>query len=172
MASLNEYASKLNRALEKNKPYYTYNRDVGHAMVIVYFAFVHAKEQILLLSKELDRRVYSPTWFIDEVRNFLNKEGAKLSILVEDSIGEDHPMIQVVQDYPKSASIKRVPSEQIETYTYNFMVVDNAGYRFEADREEFKAVVAFNSKDDGPKRVVARLREKFHELESISTDLL
>ena len=93
METLNEYARKLADALQNNKAYTVFNRDAVHASIVVHLAFLHAKEEILLLSNKLDPMIYASAWLIDAVEGFIGR-GGKLRVLVETDIREGPPASQ------------------------------------------------------------------------------
>ena len=140
--SLNDYAKSLSDALKANKKHYTYNKDMRHAAVVVCTAFEHAKDEIMLLSNKLDRALYASPWFVDAIDAFI-KKGGKLRVVVETDIEAAHPVISRAKT--PNVEIRRVPPDFFEHYTFNFMVVDDIGYRFESDRESQEALVCFNS---------------------------
>ena len=172
MDSLGDYTRQLERALKRKRPYGVYNRDMSHAKVIVSVAFRHAKS-IRLLSHKLDQELYANPMFLwFEARPFLNR-GGKLTILVESDIAEDHPIRQLAREYSDSVEMLRVPDNVVESYEFNFMLIDDIGYRFESDREECKAFVALH--DDGELfsfgRIFNQLEQIFAQLKNTSTPL-
>ena len=145
--NLIEYAALVDSAFKEKKEFSTYNRDIFHATEVVAGGFRYAKQEINLLSNELDKRLYGSSYITKLVENFLAKQNGKLNILVETDIDLNHPMIQVCKKFPENAVIKRVPDDWQEYYAYNFMTIDDFGYRFEADREELSAIVSLNEAD-------------------------
>ena len=166
MESLSDYTRRLERALKQKKPYGVYNRDMSHAKVIVSVAFRHAKKEIRLLSHKLDLELYADSiflWF--EAERFLRSEG-RLTILVETDVPEDHPLRVLARQYKDTVELHRVPDHIVKTYEFNFMLIDNIGYRFESDREKCEAFVALN--DDG---TLFSFGNIFSRLEKIFSDL-
>ena len=161
MRNIHDYALRMERALKRNKPFSDYNEDLRHASVVVCESFRHAKGKIRLLSEKLDDRLYGSEWFLDEAKGFLDRDG-ELCVLVETDLAPTHPVSDLVSEH-KNVTIKRVPDRERETYSYNFMVVDDKGYRFERDRSEPKAIVRFNDEDPHP-GLVKILTARFEEL--------
>ena len=96
METLNDYIKRLQTALEKKRPYVTYNRDKYHASLVVSAGFRHAEESIRIVSHKLDPDVYASPGLVDSVSDFLKKaESAKLSILIEQEVSEDHPILRI-----------------------------------------------------------------------------
>ena len=140
--SLNGYYSDLNKALKKGGRFANYNKDMSHATIVVCTAFRHASEKIRLLSHELDRSLYGGVWFLDELQEFLSS-GGLLNVLIESDVEPDHPVMQLAKQTDK-ITIKRVPDQEWEKYPFNFMVVDDKGFRFENNRALPEATVVFN----------------------------
>ena len=146
-SSLNGYARELDKALKKGAKFANYNKDIQHATIVICTAFHHAKDRVRLLSHELDSVLYAGSWFKREVKGFLER-GGKLEILLESEVYQDHPLMEMAARQPKKIDVRRVSNELQAQYPFNFMVVDNIGYRFEHDRAEPAAVFAFNSDDE------------------------
>lgn len=140
--SLNGYYRDLNKALKRGRKFANYNKDMSHAGIVVCTAFRHASEKIRLLSHELDRFLYGGDWFLDELKGFLSK-GGLLNVLIETDVEPDHPVMQLAKKFDE-ITVKRVPDQVWEAYPFNFMVVDDKGFRFENDRKLPEATVVFN----------------------------
>ena len=141
MDSLNDYARAIETALKRKKSYSAYNRDMVHAKIVVTMAFRTAKKLIRLLSHQLDPDLYASNVFIEEARKFVATRNGRVDILVETDVSEDHPLMQLAQEFPDNVEIRRVPDVASDEYVFNFMIFDEAGYRFEYDRKDFKAQV-------------------------------
>ena len=170
MDTLNDYARKLHSALTNKSGYSTFNKDASHAAIVIYFAFLHAKQTVLLLSQKLDTLIYSTPWLIEKVEEFLTK-GASLRILVETELAESHTLRLLAKRYPENLRIARVPEEAVGTYRFNFMLVDDRGYRFEHDRDDYSALVSFDKRDENHLQLVNTMRQRFQTLESQSSAL-
>ena len=167
MESLSDYTRRLERALKQKKPYGVYNRDMSHAKVIVSVAFRHAKKEIRLLSHKLDLELYADSiflWFGSRPSASYDSEG-RLTILVETDVPEDHPLRVLARQYKDTVELHRVPDHIVKTYEFNFMLIDNIGYRFESDREKCEA---FALNDDGTLFSFGKI---FSRLEKIFSDL-
>ena len=167
MSSLNSYAQDLDKALKSKTQFSNFNKDTQHATVVVCIAFAHAKEKIRLLSNKLDTKLYGGQWFNEEMKDFLARDGC-LDVLIESTLDSTHPVVQMAKKHPDSIVIKRVPDEEKKKYQYNFMVVDDIGYRFEHNRDKHEALVVFH--DPNPKRLgfMKTLTERFDGLAELS----
>lgn len=169
--SLYEYAKRLEKALAEGTRFAAYNKDMRHASVVVCQAIGHAKETVRLLSHMLDRDLYGSDWFKEEARKFLGDAGGKLDILVESDLPADHPVLGLANEFPQKVSMRRVPDDLQESYKYNYMVVDDIGYRFERDREEPQAVVFFNDTDPDNQEFVETLKDNFEAIGKYATPI-
>lgn len=145
--NLLEYSVRVNVAMEKGEPFSTYNRDILHASEIVACGFRYAKEEVNLLSNELDLRLYGEDYIARLVEDFVGERNGKLSILVETDVELEHPVLRVCKKFPNNTTVKRVPDQWQKRYDYNFMLIDDIGYRFEANRKSQNAIVSFNQDD-------------------------
>ena len=115
-----------------------------------------------LLSHKLDEQLYGGSEFRAAVSEFLKNQEAKLIILVETEICDDHPVMQLKEMSPEQIKISIVPRNLIETYEFNFMIVDDFGYRFEYHRNDHAAVASFY--DNKQKDMIQTLKNIFHYL--------
>ena len=156
--SLNDYIVKLRTALRESKPFSEFNKDISHAIVVICSALYFAKGRVLLLSNKLDPLLYATPAFDHAVNRFLERDNARLDVLVEKpgEVDQQHPIRQLADQHPEKVEVKAVPANLVEKYEFNFMVVDDIGYRFERNRGSHGAVVSFN--EDDPERVEMRAR--------------
>ena len=167
METLNDYLRRLHTALEKKRPYVTYNRDKAHASLVVSAGFRHAEDKVNILSHELDPDVYESPALLKSVEYFLDRAPeARLNILVEkeEAVRKDHQVFQIGEQYKEQVTIKKVPSHLQKRYDCNFMLIDSFGYRFEPDRNKPNAMVAFH--DDDHRHMIETLERFFGILES------
>lgn len=165
METLNDYIRRIQTALEKRRPYVTYNRDKFHARIVVSAGFLHAEEKISILSHKLDPDVYASPSLVGSLNDFLKKgKSARLNILIETEVSDDHPIFQIGRQYDKQVTVKKIPSYLQEKYECNFMLIDSFGYRYEPNRNEPKAMVAFH--DDDHRDMITTLERLFDALDS------
>ena len=165
---LADYVLKMDSALRERKRFVAYNRDIHHAHAVVCLAFRYAQEKVLLLSHRLDPELYASQWFLQEAEDFLKRSGS-LQILAETDLDERHPLIALADRFPDSVQIVRIPAKLQEQYRYNYMVVDDIGYRFERDRAEPRAVVAFHDENDGAE-MIESLKRNFGLLSELVSE--
>lgn len=147
MENLITYTERMENALVPKKAFHTYNRDILHALEIIVAGFRHAQKEVNLLSCKLDPKLYGTPRLQAATRSFLEKEGTKLLILVETKIDLDHPMLTLCNEFRDKVEINTVPDKWKAIYKFNFMLVDDFGYRFEYDRENYAALASFYEDD-------------------------
>ena len=167
--SLNDYAERMETALKGRQEFSTFNKDMLHAQIVVCTALEYAEDRVRLLSNRLDPDLYASVWFNDAARGFLAR-GGHLDILVETDVGADHPLMSLQAEAgPDRMAIHRVPDAIVDGYDFNFMVMDDRGFRFEENRDEPKALVVFDRDTDAHRRNVEALANVFSTLESTAT---
>ena len=165
--SMNEYVRKLRTALSEGTYFTAYNRDTAHARAVLSLAFEFAEEKILLLSNRLDHVLYAHPTFVGALKKFLD-DGGVLDVLTETEIDPRHPFLTLTKEYSDRVSCNVVPSSLQSLYKFNFMVMDDTGYRFERDRDEHKAVVVMNAQTDAERRFIEQSKTIFNYLKPVA----
>jgi len=160
------------------------NSSISHAAVITQEAFSCAEKRVRILSHKLDSGCYDGVRAA--ARAFLADPDHSAQILVEaplwDPEGnfewEKHPFISALSDFtkpigdkPARLEVKLVPKEYADRYKFNFLLLDDYGLRYEADRAQSAAIATFYPKgsDSGP---VKNLEMIFNDLWGVSTPIL
>lgn len=162
------YTKQLEYALKQQETYSVYNKDIWHAAAIVRTVFLFARDHVRLLSHKLDPSLYGDSALLATVETFLTQD-AKLDILIEQQIPSDHPMLGLRNKYHDRLTIAVVLPDWVSQYTFNFMVVDDFGYRFEHDRSSPMAIASFH--DPRRREMIASLKYVFDHLSSNSHPL-
>lgn len=171
MKDLEAYSARINKELSNKSPVRAYNRDISHAAVITSAAFRYASAEVRLLSNKLDRALYNENLLENSVAPFLAGKGT-LHILVETDLPSTHPIWGFMKNgsyIHEQLTIKKVPPALVDRYQFNYLVADEFGYRFEADREECAAVASFHESDSVP--TIKDLVDFFDKLERQSSDI-
>jgi hypothetical protein len=124
-----------------------FNGNIHEASAAVEQAFLHGRKEIKILSNRLLPECYGTDPVLKAASKFLMQhKRATLQILVEDPATQSAPtnpfLLRIYQVAPDRVRIRRVPPDISAQYDYNFLTVDDAGYRFEEDRRSPVAVVA------------------------------
>lgn len=172
MSAIDVYSRKLQKALQNKKPFSTYNKDLLHAAEIIIYGFSYAEKEIYLLSNRLVPELYGDPRLHTALHNFLSRDNTELHILVEQTLSSDHPIVGVIRPFKDKIKLGRIPQESVEAYDFNFMLLDDFGYRFEYDRNGYSAIASFY--EDDQKETCKMLKEFFLSLEqeSIPVDSL
>jgi len=151
------------------------NGSVDHAAMITQEAFNNAKQSIRILSHKLDPDCYGKPGLLNAAKYFLADESHTVDILIESSLWdpanefpwETHPFLEAIshskRNLSKQVKIRRVPLKWAELYAFNFMLMDDYGYRYEEDRARPTAVAGF-SPPNVKSQQVANLGDIFSRL--------
>ncbi len=161
-----DYKKRLNAALEKKEEFVTQNHDNMHAVEIIVGAFNHAEKEINILSHKLDLWVYGNDRVEEAMERFLKRDNVKLNIVVETDLPENHPIYGLKDKFEGKISLKIAPQGWVATYAFNYMLMDDFGYRFEYDRNEFRARASFYNEEQ--EETMKVLKKSFMVLNDIS----
>jgi hypothetical protein len=173
------YRELIRKAIQNRTGETILNSSIDHAAVIIEEAFNSAKKKIRILSSRLDPSCYAKDSLCGAAKYFFLDQGHEAEILIESEENiawSDHPFFQGLLkdgDYAKRLKgrlrVKRVPKKWSTSYKYNFLLLDDYGFRFEPDRSGPAAVAAFFP--DGKKDTVDHLSGIFDRLWKESDDL-
>lgn len=184
MTPLDVYREQVREAILRRNGAPLLNSTVDHAAVIVQESFCNAQHSIKLLSYRLDPDCYARASVINDAKFFLADPNHKAEILVESSLWDsdnnyrwnNHPFIEPLKEFifpneDRGVKIRSVPKEWAESYQFNFLLLDDYGYRYETDRKRPAAVAAFLAPDTSKAPITnlddifGRLWEQSRELE-------
>jgi hypothetical protein len=153
--AMDEYREKVERlACERTgEPFY--NSTIDHAAVIIEKMFRHAKNEVYIVTKQLNGRVFGQDAVVREARGFLSNTDHKVRILMEDdasSLSEGHPLVEELRQHPMGYQIKQLKPEVARKLEFHFTGADKDSYRFEPDKEEWEAIAVFGD-DTGGERL-------------------
>lgn len=161
------------------------NGSHDHAAILTEEAFNSARSEVRLLCTRLDPNCFGRTEVRNAARFFLADPDHKARILLEAAIWDEHnnfewqnhPFLKDLQDFaieredcPARLELRLVPMGLIEKYRFNFLLLDDYGFRFEEDRDQPAAVAAFMPKD-APNAAIRNLGAIFDTLWSESKPL-
>ena len=172
---IDQFAKDLKTALRKKTPYTLSNRDILHATEIALAGIAHAEQTVRILSHKLDISLYGDPRLQKVLNDFLRKKDSEMHILVESDINgertsrqKEHPLLTLArQQGDTKIEMHRVPDSLVDQYHFNFMTIDDIGYRLEPNRKEFSATAEFYS--DSAKQFVKELNNFFEYLRGHST---
>ncbi len=156
-----DYRSSVRAAISGDDERAVLNGSLKHAQIVIEEAFRAASQRVRILSNSLDGGCYDSPSVLALVKDFLARAGTSLSILVETPISEIQSGIfyKTFEAEIQSGKIDLayVPSAISKDYGFNFLVVDERSYRFEADRRKPEAVVLGGAHAALPAQRLARL---------------
>jgi len=121
---------------------------VDHAAIIIEQMFKNAKQQVSILSGNLNARAYDRVEVLEEATLFLAHGSHQARILLEDvdeTMLKDHPFIEKL-GHNENVEIRRVSAALRDSYSYHFLIMDDDSYRFEPKKDEPAAVAVFGNR--------------------------
>lgn len=149
MDKMIEYRRRVERLAQERSGEPIANGSVDHAAIIIENMFKSAKQQVSILSGNLNARAYGRDEVLEEATLFLAHGAHKARILLEDvdeTMLKDHPFIERL-GHNENVEIRRVPATVRNSYNYHFLVMDDDSYRFEPKKDEPAAVGVFGNRD-------------------------
>jgi hypothetical protein len=156
MNSLETYREQVRLAIARRDGKPLLNGSSDHAAIIIQEAFRSAKQTVRVLTSKLSPECYAVPEVCTSAKNFFLDNDHRAQILIEapkEKIDwKNHPFItelyQFMVEPDRRLEIRLVPKSVSETYPYNFLLLDNYGYRYESDRNGRAAVAAFLPEDN------------------------
>ncbi len=149
--TLDEYREHVLRLAKEGSSETIFNGSSDHAAIVTEIMIEEADHNVCILSNAFDQRVYGNPDVIRAASQFLSDPDNKLNLLVEKDLTPGdiikNPFLDVVRHFP-NVRMRRVSEDRQKDYNYNFAVVDDISIRFESDRRDHNAVVAFKRKKD------------------------
>jgi hypothetical protein len=125
------------------------NGTLRHAGMIVDAMFRHAKKRVRILTGELNARAYGTPYVIDSALQFLANSDHSLEIIFEgqfdDGEARRHPLLAMIGT-DANVILYRLREDQRANVKSHFALMDDASYRYEADKRRPSAIAAFNDK--------------------------
>ena len=115
-----------------------FNGSIEHAAILLSRMFKVAQNNIRILSRSLNPKVYSKDIAL-EMQTFLNRGGQIRIIIEDDTKFKDHPIAHLTED----CEIRKLHQEIANKIPYHMTVIDDFGYRFEGDKNLPQAIAAF-----------------------------
>ncbi len=131
------YANKENKDFDNGLP--------SHALWGIYKLFEMAEKSIQIFSgslrpKEQESDFFAHPKLLKKVKEFLQKDGTKLDILIENNLMNNHPFLELKEEY-QNLNIQKINTAG---KFHHFVVSDERGYRFEEDDTNKKVIAKFN----------------------------
>jgi hypothetical protein len=155
---MSEYKDTVVRLIRERTGEPLLNGTIDDAAVITQEAFNHATKDVRILSNRLNADCYARESVRNAARTFLATPDHKLRILIESSLWDEsnkfewekHPFIADLKEHLHGhdgtsgrLEVRLVPKSWAQRYKFNFLILDDYGYRYEADRDSSAAVAKF-----------------------------
>lgn len=132
------YKKKKNETFDNGLPH--------HALWGIYKLFEMANKSVSIFSgnlrgKENGSNFYAHEELLEKIDEFLKKKDAKLDIIIENNLEENHPFFKIKNDHSDCVNIKKI--KKIGIFNH-FIVADKVGYRFEEEDTNNKVIAKFN----------------------------
>ena len=176
MVSLESYHEQVREAILLRSGAPVMNSNIDHATIITQEALANAKSKVRILSSKLDPTCYAHPGVIEAARYFLLDPDHRLEILIEaeeidDNRNFDWHGHKLIREFKgKNAEVRLVPKAESARYSFNFMLLDDYGFRYEFDRRRPAAVAGFLPAG-APNAQVENLSSVFSELWAASIPL-
>lgn len=130
-----------------------YNGSLDHAAIVVETLFSNAKQNVMILTGNLNARVYGRNDVILQAELFLVSDASnRMRIILEEDKPENrelHPLLKRLSSY-RGLSLKYAPPDLQASYEFHFVAADNDCYRFERDKTKSSAIAAFGDAERAP----------------------
>ena len=150
--TLDEYRDRVNRIAGKRSGGAIYNGSLEHAAVVVEALLTNANREVMILTGNLNTRVYGRDDVVMQAKLFLaNNADNRLRILMEEDDMRNrrlHPLLRELSEY-EGFSVRHVPEGIQAAYGFHFVAADDDCYRFERDKSKPFAIAAFGDKKGG-----------------------
>lgn len=150
--TLDEYRVRVNRIAWARSGGAIYNGSLEHAAVVVEALFTNARTEVMILTGNLNPRVYGRDDVVMQAKLFLASSAEnRLRILMEDDKPQNrrlHPFLKELAEYD-GFSIRHVPEEVQKSYGFHFVAADDDCYRFERDKSKPFAIAVFGNEEGG-----------------------
>ena len=117
-----------------------------HAAIVVETLFATARDEVMILTGNLNTRVYGRDEVVLQAKLFLASDAEnRMRIILEEDRLENrrlHPLLQGLSSF-KGLSVRHAPPDLQESYGFHFVAADQDCYRFERDKTKSSAIAAF-----------------------------
>ena len=162
-----DYRTRVRKAATHRDGEPFVNTSLDHAAIVVEHMFPDAGWRVDILSKNLNPEVYGRKAVIRQATRFLDNPNREIRVLLEEDDQKtraNNPFLSECGRF-KNLRLGSVPKSVQKRYDFHFLVTDRDSYRFEPDKTNAGAVVAF-----GNPRNAAHLADIFNTIWELSAD--
>lgn len=167
ISQFSQHVIKCAKESSENKSDIIYNKTLIHASIILKTIAEHSKSELLILTSYLNDELYGTSIVVNSIDKFISR-GGHIRILIEqkdrfDAMSNSLMSSLRARSLLNSISIRYVPTDISNIYSYHFAVSDTMSYRIEQDKEKKDSIACFGDKELG-----SLLIKRFNEIWELS----
>lgn len=141
------YNDYVQRLANSNSSELISNGHKNHAKILIQQLLLKGNESVRIFSSHLKDVIYSDADVVAALRLFLSRKNTVLKILLQSP--EQDPKISnreffKICNESRNCDIRAIRDSEHKKLRTHFVTMDDRGYRFCADKDQFKAVASFN----------------------------
>lgn len=144
---LDDYRTRVRKAATHRDGEPFVNTSLDHAAIVVEHIFPDAVRRVDILSKNLNPEVYGRKEVTRQAIRFLDDPNREIRVLLEEDDQQaraNNPFLSECGQFD-NLRLHFVPTSVQKRYDFHFLVTDRDSYRFEPDKTNAGAVVAFGN---------------------------
>lgn len=148
--SLDAYRERVFELASQRDGAAVYNGSMDHAAIVIEALFAHAQQDFVILTRNLNARVYGREEVVEQAKLFLSGSADNaLRVVLEENVPENreqHPFFQALFGY-SNFLVRYAPPDLQGKYDFHFAEMDGSSYRIEYDKTKPFAIAAFGERD-------------------------
>ena len=145
------YEAMVDKLAKENSQEFIDNSSMEHAAILIQKMIENAKKSIDIFSGAFNKNIYERVALINAAKKFISN-GGKLMVIVQNNNFDPrshkffNAMIQDCASQVANEQIKlfSLPEKMSEKLNAHFLIKDNIGFRYEANKEKHEAIACFN----------------------------
>lgn len=172
---MTDYEQLVGRLAAQQSSELISNSSAEHAAVLIKYMFTCAEKTIKIFNGCLSTSVFGKADVINAAKTFVEK-GGRIQVVVQEAFSEEalasHGLLTALRQMccnnneTKNSFTMYLGDEQVQNIPSHFLIMDNAGYRLEENREQPVAFASFNDP-----QIVESLDKLFERILNKSTPI-
>jgi len=128
------------------------NRGLPHAEIILETLLRNAKNEVLILTTDLEGPIYRSNSVVEGIKRFLDRNpDARLKAILDEAVAQDNPLHELLNVYARQIAVRRRGNSTAKkSKPPHFMLVDGVSFRLETgDQMSPTAIAQFNNRELG-----------------------
>lgn len=143
--TLSDYKKHVERMFDEGSSIMFTNRDRDHAAILISTLFTHAKNEVVVLCRNLDSEFYERDGVKDAILDAINR-GVKVTFRVQEEPEKTDLVEKLRQNnVPNIDFAVCKPGSRAANCKFNFTVTDSKAFRLEEDRTQHAAIACANN---------------------------